>query len=85
MTGSNWAAAISGIRNNASAMRSDVQTSGEVIPVNTERAARVATSAAITSRVTRVLLAARHPERNAHTLQQPTIAAYAQRRATQIH
>src|SRR5262249_15257730 len=74
MVGSSCAAAITGIRNSPLLITSDVHTSGEVTPVNTDTTDSTTTSALSTSSVTPVLVAAaaREAGRNAHALQHPT-------------
>src|SRR5690348_4849351 len=56
MTGSNWAAAINGMRKKPILITSEVHSSGDVRPVNTESTDTAATSHASTSSVTTVLL-----------------------------
>src|ERR1700736_900404 len=74
MRGLNCAAAISGIRKSPFLKTSEVQSSGAVSPVNTERTAITAMSAPSTSSVTRsfVRTAGRCTGRSAQTLQHPT-------------
>src|ERR1700739_24536 len=75
MSGFNCAAAINGIRKSPILKTSDVQLSGDVIPVNTERMDTIATSALRTRRVTSslVCITARATRRSVQTLQHATI------------
>src|ERR1700693_2392326 len=75
MRGLNCAAAISGIRKSPFLKTSEVQSSGAVSPVNTERTAITAMSAPSTSSVARSLVrtAAGSTARSAQPLQQPTV------------
>jgi hypothetical protein len=72
--GSNCAAAIKGIRKSPFLITSDVQLSGDVMPVKTESTDTTATSAASTSSVTdvRASTGERAVARSAHALQHAT-------------
>src|ERR1700730_7973488 len=75
MRGLNCAAAISGIRKSPFLKTSEVQSSGAVSPVNTERTDITAMSAPSARSVTHSLvgIAGRCAGRSAQTLQHPTV------------
>src|ERR1700758_709049 len=75
MSGFNCAAATNGIRKSPILKTSDVQLSGDVIPVNTERMDTIATSAPSTRRVTSffVCITARTVGHSVQTLKHATI------------
>src|ERR1700758_2046564 len=75
MSGFNCAAAINGIRKSPRVKAFDVQLSGDVIPVNTERMDTTATSAPSIRRVTSFLvcITARTVGRSIQVLQHATI------------
>src|SRR4029077_1547685 len=78
MTGSSCAAAINGIKKKPTLITFDVQSSGEVRPVRTERTDTIATSAASTEIVmsVRVSTTVRAAVRSAQVPQNPTSTAY---------